>query len=91
MRPLVLASILVSSLTYAATDVSHAAVVVVRGSADHMDQVLAKAKISFIVVGPDELPTLALNARQVLMANCTGDMSPEARERVRRPTTPFIS
>ena len=84
MRPLVLASILVSSLTYAATDVSHAAVVVVRGSADHMDQVLAKAKISFIAVGPDELPTLALNAKQVLMVNCTGDMSPEARERVRR-------
>ena len=84
MRPLLLTSILVSSLAYAATDVSHAAVVVVRGSADHMEQVLAKAKISFIAVNPDELPTLALNGKQVLMVNCTGDMSPEARERVRR-------
>jgi len=84
MRPLLLTSILVSSLAYAGTDVSHAAVVVVRGSADHMEQVLAKAKISYVAVSPDELPTLALNARQVLMVNCTGDMSPEARERVRR-------
>ena len=84
MRPLLFASILVSSLAYAATDVSHAAVVVVRGSADHMEQVLAKAKISFVAVNPDELPTLALNGKQVLMVNCTGDMSPEARERVRR-------
>ena len=45
MRPLLVAFFLVSSLAYAATDVSHAAVVVVRGSADHLDQVLAKAKI----------------------------------------------
>ena len=84
MRPLLLASILVSSLAYAATDVSHADVVVVRGSADHMEQVLAKAKISFVAVNADELPGLALNGKQVLMVNCTGDMSPEARERVRR-------
>ncbi|MBS1151462.1 MAG: hypothetical protein H6Q89_3160 [Myxococcaceae bacterium] len=84
MRSLLLAAILVSSLAYAATDVSHAAVVVVRGSADHMDQVLARAKISFVAVSADELPSLALNAKQVLMVNCTGDMSAEARERVRR-------
>ncbi len=84
MRPLLLASMLVTSLAYAATDVSHAEVVVVRGSADHMEQVLANAKISFVAVNADELPTLALNAKQVLMVNCTGDMSAQGRERVRR-------
>lgn len=84
MRALLLASILVSSLTYAATDVSHARVVVVRGSADHMEQVLANAKVDYVAVSPDELPSLALNGKQVLMVNCTGTMSAEARERVRR-------
>ena len=75
---------LVSALVLAVTDVSHASVVVVRGSADHMEQVLTQAKVSFIAVDPSELPELALNAKQVLMVNCTGDMSPQARERVRR-------
>ena len=74
----------ISALVLAVTDVSHASVVVVRGSADHMEQVLTQAKVNFIAVDPSELPELALNAKQVLMVNCTGDMSPEARERVRR-------
>ena len=84
MRSLLFASLMLSSLAFAATDVSHASGVVVRGSADHMEQVLARAKVAFVAVSPDELPTLALNAKQVLMVNCTGDMSPQARERVRR-------
>ena len=84
MRSILVASFVVSSAAFAATDVSHASVVVVRGSADHMEQVLAHAKVDFIAVNPEELPTLALNAKQVLMVNCTGDMSAQARERVRR-------
>ncbi len=84
MRSILFASLAVSSLAFAATDVSHARVVVVRGSADHMEQVLAHAKVDFVAVSPEELPTLALNAKQVLMVNCTGEMSPQARERVRR-------
>jgi hypothetical protein len=75
---------LVSTAALAATDVSHASVVVVRGSADHMEQVLTQAKVKFVAVNPEELPELALNAKQVLMVNCTGDMSEQARERVRR-------
>jgi hypothetical protein len=75
---------LVSTAALAATDVSHANVVVVRGSADHMEQVLTQAKVKFVAVDPAELPELALNAKQVLMVNCTGDMSEQARERVRR-------
>lgn len=74
----------ISALVLAVTDVSHASVVVVRGGADHMEQVLSQAKVNFIAVDPSELPELALNGKQVLMVNCTGDMSPEARERVRR-------
>lgn len=72
------------SVALAATDVSHASVVVVRGSADHMEQVLANAKVKFVAVNPDELPGLTLNAKQVLMVNCTGDMSKQAQEKVRR-------
>jgi hypothetical protein len=74
---------LVSALL-AVTDVSHASVVVVRGSADHMENVLTQAKVKFVAVDPAELPELSLNAKQVLMVNCTGDMSDKARERVRR-------
>lgn len=64
--------------------VSAAEVVVVAGSADHMEQVLRRAQIRFEVVAPDELPQLPLTNRQVLMVNCTGEMSAAARERVRR-------
>jgi len=73
-----------SSAALAARDVSHASVIVVRGSADHMEQVLTHAKVAFVAVDAEELPNLALNAKQVLMVNCTGDMSDKARERVRR-------
>lgn len=84
MRSALLAFSLWSSLAAAAPDVSHASVVVVRGSADHMEQVLQHAKVPFVAVNPEDLPGLALNAQQVLMVNCTGTMSPRARERVRR-------
>lgn len=85
MRSLLLASLLLASAVLAAPpEVAHAAVVVVRGSADHMEQVLQKAKVSFVAVNPEDLPSLALNGKQVLMVNCRGEMSPQARERVRR-------
>ncbi len=61
-----------------------AEVVVVTGSADHMEQVMRRAQVKFVVVSPDELPQLPLHGQQVLMVNCTGEMSPAARERVRR-------
>jgi hypothetical protein len=61
-----------------------AEVVVVTGSADHMEQVLSRAGVKFVTVAPDQLPQLPLHGQQVLMVNCTGQMSPAARERVRR-------
>lgn len=67
-----------------ADEVRHASVVVVSGSADHMDQVLKRAGVSYVVVSPGDLPELPLHSRQVLMVNCRGDMSQASRERVRR-------
>jgi hypothetical protein len=64
--------------------IRQAEVVVVSGSADHMEQVLRRAQVRFVVVTPDELPQVPLHGQQVLMVNCTGEMSPAARERVRR-------
>jgi Bacterial SH3 domain len=64
--------------------VRQASVVVVAGSADHMDQVLKRARVAFVVVNPEDLPELPLHSRQVLMVNCRGDMSQAARDRVRR-------
>ncbi|HEY2748651.1 MAG TPA: hypothetical protein VGL86_28720 [Polyangia bacterium] len=61
-----------------------AEVVVVRGSADHMEHVMQKAQVKFVVVDPEDLPQLPLHGQQVLMVNCTGEMSAAARERVRR-------
>ena len=64
--------------------VRQAPVVVVAGSADHMDHVLSKARQKFVVVRPAELPGLPLHSQQVLMVNCRGVMSAAARDRVRR-------
>jgi hypothetical protein len=64
--------------------VRQAPVVVVSGSADHMDHVLGKAQMKFVVVSPEEIPNLPLHSQQVLMVNCRGTMSAAARDRVRR-------
>ena len=61
-----------------------AEVVVVRGSADHMEHVMQRAQVRYVVVDPEDLPQLPLHGQQVLMVNCTGEMSATARERVRR-------
>jgi hypothetical protein len=70
-----------------AEQLRQAEVVVVKGSADHMEQVMERAKVKFVVVSPEELPQLPLHGQQVLMVNCTGEMSDAARERVRRFVT----
>src|SRR5579862_8623915 len=64
--------------------VKHADVVVVKGSADHMEQVLARAKVNFVTVAAEDLPEMPLHSRQVLMVNCRGTMSEAAAQRVRR-------
>jgi len=64
--------------------VQKAEVVIVTGSADHMEQVMRRAGVKFALVAPDDLPDLPLRWQQILMVNCTGQMSAPARERVRR-------
>jgi len=49
-----------------------------------MEHVMQRAGASYVVVSPDELPSLPLHSRQVLMVNCRGEMSNAARDRVRR-------
>jgi hypothetical protein len=99
MRPAVLALCLCAMLPHLARAehqepqlsrderLRQAEVVVVSGSADHMEQVMQRAKVKFVVVSPEELPQLPLHGQQVLMVNCTGLMSDAARERVRRFVT----
>ncbi len=91
MRTILLSALVLSATAFAANPhngrleaIAKAKVIIVRGSADHMEQVLAKAKADFVTVEPAELPELPLNAKQVLMVNCRGEMSDAARERVRR-------
>ncbi|MBL8909638.1 MAG: hypothetical protein JNM17_02935 [Archangium sp.] len=68
-------------------EVAKAAVVVVRGSADAMEQVLARAKVNFVVVTPEELADLPLHSKQVVMVNCRGEMSEQARQKLKRFVT----
>src|SRR5687767_1934657 len=49
-------------------------VVVVAGSMDHIEQVLAAANIRHTVVQPNQVAKLDLNADQILMVNCPGNM-----------------
>ena len=67
-----------------AHDVASADVVIVTGSADHMEQVMRRAGVKFALVTPEELPDAPLRWQQILMVNCTGQMPARARERVRR-------
>ena len=72
------------ALLLALSHVESAEVVIVAGSADHMEHVMQRAGVKFALITPDQLPSTPLRWQQILMVNCTGQMSPEARERVRR-------
>src|ERR1041384_5160101 len=78
--PLLLALLLAADLHA----VEKAEVVIVTGSADHMEQVMQRAGVKYALVTPDDLPDLPLRWQQILMVNCTGQMTPRAMERVRR-------
>ncbi len=59
-------------------------IVVVRGSMDHIEQVLAAARIRHTVINPDQVATTDLNANQVLMVNCPGPMPNAGLKRVEK-------
>jgi hypothetical protein len=52
-----------------------------------METVMQQAQMKYVLVDPEELATLPIHGQQVLMVNCTGQMGPAARERVRRFVT----
>src|SRR5881394_119498 len=78
---MLLALLLTAALSH---EVASAEVVIVTGSADHMEQVMRRAGVKFALVTPDQLPDVPLRWQQILMVNCTGQMSARAQERVRR-------
>src|SRR5690348_14493535 len=59
-------------------------VVIVTGSADHMEHVMQRAGVKYALVTPDELATTPLRWQQSLMVNCAGQLPPAAQERVKR-------
>src|SRR5947209_18096232 len=67
-----------------ALSIESAEVVIVAGSADHMEHVMGRAGVKYALITPDQLPGAPLRWQQILMVNCTGQMSDAARERVRR-------
>ncbi len=93
MRSLLAASLLVAATSFAAVpharekEVADATVVIVRGSADAMEQVLSRAKVKFVLVTPEELADLPLHSKQVVMVNCTGQMSDASRAKLKRFVT----
>lgn len=59
-------------------------VVVVAGSMDHIEQVLAAARIPHTLVQPNEVAGLDLNADQIVMVNCPGVMPAAGVQRIER-------
>ena len=72
------------ALLLALSHVEAAAVVIVAGSADHMEHVMGRSGVKYALITPDQLPSTPLRWQQILMVNCTGQMSAAAQERVRR-------
>jgi len=59
-------------------------IVVVRGSMDHIEQVLASAHIRHTLINPEDVAKHDLNADQILMVNCPGHMPQEGVKRIQR-------
>lgn len=53
-------------------DVKSAEIIVVRGSYDHVESVLNAVGVPHLVIGARELEQLELNAKQLVMVNCSG-------------------
>ena len=59
-------------------------IIVVRGSMDHIEDVLRAAGIRHTVVSPEQVAGLDLNARQIVMVNCPGNMPQGSVTRLER-------
>src|SRR5688500_3050335 len=59
-------------------------VVVVAGSMDHIEQVLAAANIRHTLVQPEQVGRLDHNADQILMVNCPGNIPQAGLQRIEK-------
>jgi hypothetical protein len=59
-------------------------IVVVAGSMDHIEQVLAAAQLPYTMIQPAEVAKTELSSSMILMVNCPGVMPPESLRRIER-------
>ncbi len=59
-------------------------IVVVQGSMDHIESVLAAAKVPFTLLAPEAVAGADLNAEQIVMVNCPGTMPDAGVKRLER-------
>jgi hypothetical protein len=64
--------------------VKRSEIVVVRGSYDHVETVLGFVNAPHILIDPEDLEQAELNAGQLLLINCPGQISAKAIEKVRK-------
>lgn len=59
-------------------------IVVVRGVYDHVETVLDYVKVPYALIEADDLERAELNAGQLLLINCPGNLTPAGVEKVRK-------
>jgi hypothetical protein len=64
--------------------VEAADIVVVRGTYDHVEQVLEALELPFMHVPPDQVGDLPLHKDQLLVVNCPGHITPPGLQRIGR-------
>src|SRR2546430_2164390 len=59
-------------------------IVVVRGSMDHIEQVLTAARIRHTVINPEDVAQADLKGDQIVMVNCPGHIPPPGIKRIEK-------
>src|SRR5688572_9930255 len=59
-------------------------IVVVAGSMDHIEQVLAAARIQYTLIQPDQVAAYQLRSNMIVMVNCPGQMPQAGVDRIAR-------
>lgn len=59
-------------------------IVVVAGSMDHIEQVLAAARLPYTLIQPEAVAKTELSSSMILMVNCPGVMPPDSLRRIER-------
>ena len=69
--------------------VAQSDLVVVRGVYDHVESVLTGLQMRFTLVEPHQVERLDLNAKQLVIVNCPGNISARGREKLRHLVRPW--